>query len=519
VRHAVNRIAGSLWIVLLVTMTSLMGGCPNPTTQVATPTFNPAPDTYGDDQSVTISCATYGAAIYYTTDGTDPTSSGTAYSGAISVAGDGTTVTIKAVGVMSGVADSAVASASYTIQYQGLEGTPVFSPAAGVYNADQTVTISYPVYGENTHIHYTTDGTAPTSSSPVYSGPISVAGDGTTVTIKAMASANNRRDSGVAEATYTIDYSGNLDAEFLSTGVGANSYVNSIALQGDGRILIGGGFISYNGKIRERVARLNADGSLDTTFLNTGSGANNSVLSIAVQTDGKILIGGYFTTYNGTSRGHVARLNADGSLDETFLNTGSGASYSVYTVAIQNDGKILMGGYFTYYNDVIRGYVARLNADGSLDTGFLGNGDFGANSSVKSIVIQNDNKILIGGDFIDYSGTSRGHVARLNADGSLDTTFLNTGSGANNSVLSIGIKTDGKILIGGFFTTYNGTSRGHVARLNADGSLDTGFHASGDGASDSVVSLAIQGDGKIMIGGGFTAYDKIPRGHIARLLD
>ncbi|MGD0727624.1 MAG: delta-60 repeat domain-containing protein, partial [Spirochaetia bacterium] len=168
-------------------------------------------------------------------------------------------------------------------------------------------------------------------------------------------------------------------------------------------------------------------GTLDTGFLATGAGANGSVYSVAVQSDGKVLIGGYFTTYNGTSRGNVARLNSDGSLDTGFLATGAGANVLVSSVAVQSDGKVLIGGYFTTYNGTSRGYVARLNSDGSLDTGFLATGT-GADSYVISVAVQSDGKVLIGGSFGTYNGTSRGNVARLNSDGSLDTGFLATGA-------------------------------------------------------------------------------------------
>ena len=143
---------------------------------------------------------------------------------------------------------------------------------------------------------------------------------------------------------HTIPYSGTLDAGFLATGAGADGWVSSVAVQSDGKILIGGDFTTYNGTSRGHVARLNSDGSLDTGFLATGGGANNYVLSVAVQSDGKVLIGGWFTTYNGTARGHVARLNSDGSLDTGFLATGVGTNSTVRAVAVQSDGKVLIVG-------------------------------------------------------------------------------------------------------------------------------------------------------------------------------
>src|SRR5690606_28104299 len=117
--------------------------------------------------------------------------------------------------------------------------------------------------------------------------------------------------------------------------------------QNDGKIVIGGNFTTYNGAGRNRIARLNADSSMDTSF-DPGLGANFIVYSTAIQTDGKILIGGNFTTYNGTFMNRITRLNTDGSLDTSF-NSGYPNS-TVSTIAIQNDGKIIIGGNFTTYN-------------------------------------------------------------------------------------------------------------------------------------------------------------------------
>jgi uncharacterized delta-60 repeat protein len=313
-----------------------------------------------------------------------------------------------------------------------------------------------------------------------------------------------------------LNSDGSLDMDF-DLGAGASDIVYSIAIQSDGKILIGGSFTSYNGTSRNRIARLNSEGSLDTGF-DPGSGANNTIESIVIQSDGKILIGGYFTSYNGTSRNGIARLNSDGSL-ETGFDPGTGASTNSYinSVALQSDGKILIGGSFTSYNGTSRNRIARLNSDGNLDTSF--DPGMGANNTVNSIALQIDEKILIGGWFDSYNGTGRNYIARLNSDGSLDTAF-DPGSGVYNYpytiVLSIAVQSDGKVLIGGWFTSYNGTQRNYIARLNSDGSLDIGFDP-GTVTNRLVYSIAIQSDGKILIGGQFTSYNGTTRNHIARL--
>jgi len=311
---------------------------------------------------------------------------------------------------------------------------------------------------------------------------------------------------------------GALDTSFLATGAGAGGEVISIAVQSDGKILIGGNFASYNGTNCGDIARLNTDGSLDASLLATGAGTNNAVSSVAVQSDGRILIGGAFTYYNGTNRGYVARLNADGSLDNLFPLTGPGANNTVTSVAVQSNSQILIGGVFTSYNLIGRGHVARLNADGSLDNSFLATGA-GANNTVTSIAVQSDGRILIAGGFTTYNGISRGYVARLNTDGSLDTSFLGSGAGANGYMHSVAEQSVGTILIGGNFTTYNGTNRGYVARLNADGSLDTSFLGSGAGANGTVYSAVAQSAGKVLIGGAFTTCNGTSRGSVARLFN
>jgi uncharacterized delta-60 repeat protein len=187
------------------------------------------------------------------------------------------------------------------------------------------------------------------------------------------------------------------------------------------------------------------DGSNDPTFNPTdigfgnGDGAYNDILCTAVQADGKIIIGGEFISYNGTGRNRIARLNADGSLDTGF-DPGTGANGIIQSTTIQADGKIIIGGEFTSYNGTGRNYIARVNADGSLDTGF--NPVTGASGAIRSTAVRSDGKIIIGGSFTSYNGTGRNNIARLNADGSLDTGF-DPGTGANDIIWSTAVQSDG----------------------------------------------------------------------------
>ncbi|MGB6960882.1 MAG: chitobiase/beta-hexosaminidase C-terminal domain-containing protein [Candidatus Acidiferrum sp.] len=163
----------------------------------ATPTFSPAAGTYASSQTVTISDATAGATIYYTTDGTTPTTASTVYSGTITVSA---TETIEAIAAADGFSNSAVASAAYTISTIPLAATPTFSPAAGTYTSSQTVTISDTTPGAT--IFYTTNGTTPTTASTVFSAPITVS---STETIEAIAASSGFSNSAVATAAYTIN--------------------------------------------------------------------------------------------------------------------------------------------------------------------------------------------------------------------------------------------------------------------------------------------------------------------------
>ena len=251
----------------------------------------------------------------------------------------------------------------------------------------------------------------------------------------------------------------------------AEAYVT--AAQADGKILVGGRFNFANGSERSNVVRMNADGTVDASFNPGGTGANGDVLDLVVLSNGKILISGGFTLYNGATKIGVALLNADGSLDTSFNSGGSGFNIGalVYKIAVQNDGKFVLGGInITSYNGTGRFSVLRLNADGTLDTSFTS--PFASAQIVEEVDVQPDGKILVGGAF---SLNNQNNIVRLNSNGSIDTTFNSGGNGTNGIVLAMTLQSDGRILIGGNFTEVNGAPRSHLARLNADGTLDASF--------------------------------------------
>ena len=317
--------------------------------------------------------------------------------------------------------------------------------------------------------------------------------------------------SHIFSQTATTDSNFNPEDIGFGNGDGANSVVSSSAVQPDGKIIIGGKFTSYNGTARNRIARLNSDGTIDTSF-NIGTGVDNTITDIILQPDGKIIIGGDFANYNGSVRNRIARLNTDGTLDASF-NIGSGVDKTINDIALQSDGKVLIGGAFTVYRGVAQNRIARLNSDGSLDTNFsIGNG---TDASVNSIVLQSDGKILIGGDFTNYNGSIRNRIARLTTNGTLDLDF-NPASGANNSISCLSLQSDGKILISGDFTSYDGTIKNHIARLNDNGNLDTSFNI-GSGSNYSIEKIIVQPDNKIIVAGAFSTFNSESSNRIARL--
>jgi uncharacterized delta-60 repeat protein len=282
---------------------------------------------------------------------------------------------------------------------------------------------------------------------------------------------------------------------------GANGEVECLALQPDGKIIVGGYFTTLGGYARYYLGRLNADGTVDKAF---DPSPNNSVWTIGFQDSGKIIVGGYFTTLGGQPHGNIGRLYADGTVDTTF---SAAANLGVFALAVQTDGKILVGGSFNTLDEQTRNNLGRLNADGTLDTTFNPGADF----IVLSLALQADGKILVGGLFSTLGGQTRNYLGRLNANGTVDTTF---NLGADSGVHCLAVQPDGKILVGGDFTMLGGQPRSGIGRLNADGTLDTAFNP---GANNEVNSFALQPDGRILVGGSFTMLGGQPRSGIGRL--
>lgn len=348
--------------------------------------------------------------------------------------------------------------------------------------------------------------------------------------------------------------SGTANGKFLLP-IGPNDdSVYAMAVQPDGKIVVGGvcgSELTYD----FCLARFNGDGSLDASFDGPDGNGNGKFLlpigpfddyarALVLQPDGKILITGLCVNDIGSAVFCIARLNANGSLDPTFdgpSGTGNGKflvslviSHSPYALALQADGKILMAG--ACYDGVVAAKnnfcVFRLNVDGSLDVAFdgpgvPGNGKFmfpvgTGYDAVSALAVQPDGKLVLAG-FCGNGAVWAFCLARLNVDGSLDTSFdgpAGTGNGkfilpqmgaGSESANALSLQPDGKIVIAG--NCSNGVNDDFcIVRLNADGSFDASFAGPSGTANgrfllpigssvDVAYALALQPDGKILIAG------------------
>ncbi|MEQ1752285.1 MAG: choice-of-anchor D domain-containing protein, partial [Prosthecobacter sp.] len=327
--------------------------------------------------------------------------------------------------------------------------------------------------------------------------------------------------------------------------------IRSVAAQPDGKALLGGQMTTIAGTARRCMARLSTTGAVDSF----DPSPNDPVLCQAVQADGKVLLGGYFNYFqpNGatsaTGRYYFSSVNANGTLDS--LNPRlNGTAYAVLPLT---DGKILIGGEFTSVGTTNVSSIARLTSSGTVDSSFnpslpltevralavdasgrilvgggsptgfslyrlLPNGTIDSsfagtgNGIVAALTVQADGKILVGGLFTNIGGGARVNLARLEATGVLDNTF--NPLAPNAYVRAMSLQADGRVIIGGDFTKVGTVDRNRLARLNSNGTLDTGWNPN---PNNLVLSTALQGDGKALVGGMFTSIGGVARSYFARL--
>ncbi len=291
---------------------------------------------------------------------------------------------------------------------------------------------------------------------------------------------------------------GSTDTTF-NAGAGANTLIYQLIVQPDQRILVCGSFTTFDNVPRSSVVRLLPDGALDPSFNNTGTGLDGAVMAMCLQPDGKIIVGGTFSNYNGINRGAIARLNADGTVDPFFANgTGFPQGY-VDALALQADGSVVVGGAFAYYDGVYAQNLCRLFPDGGMDMGFSSGSITGGSAYVRSLVVQPDGKIILGGSFTSIQGTACEGLARILPDGMLDTSFI-TSSGGQGAVLGIVLQNDGRIMLVGSFNGYGGGTTPYMARLDDTGLPDPSFMG-GVGMDNTPFAIGLRSDGSYIMGG------------------
>lgn len=294
-----------------------------------------------------------------------------------------------------------------------------------------------------------------------------------------------------------IDSSGNL--VFPANGInGITISFNAFKArqEPDNKFLIYGWFSNYNGYLGSTtdqsngvIVRINEDGTRDTSFTSPNN-LDGPVRSVEKQSDGKIIVAGSFIT----PANSMIRLNTNGTRDTSFTSPIS--NINIISIAVQSDDKILVGGNFTAYSGTTIGDFLRLNSNGTLDTAYnanVGTG-FAVADSVSGIRLQSDGKAIVFGALTNYNGTTVNRICRINTNGTLDTTFNSGGAGPNNAVNECIILPDGKIIVAGAFSTYNDVSKSNWVRLNSDGTLDNTFANEASAGSFNILARLTNGD-------------------------
>ena len=308
----------------------------------------------------------------------------------------------------------------------------------------------------------------------------------------------------------------------------SNTKVYDSVVQNDGKILMAGegiaGWGSGNNPQRlNGVMRINSNGAVDETYARLGF-VEDGVFAIDLQSTGKAIVAGYFqniqTGEGGYSVNNIVRLDTDGYPDDTF-DIGTSFNGSIEDILVLSNNSILVCGYFTQFDGVNTGYLTKLNSDGTLNTDF--NTNFINNelpaSVIHSMAVQSNGKIVFAGD--------SGFVSRIGSDGLIDGTF--SSPTINGTLYTVAIQDDNKIIVGGYFTSVNGNSINSICRLNSDGSFDDSFAPTGNGfqfyggegggsySNASILDIKLQADGKVLVGGYFNSYNSELRNYICRL--
>jgi uncharacterized delta-60 repeat protein len=309
-----------------------------------------------------------------------------------------------------------------------------------------------------------------------------------------------------------LNSDGSVDPGFLPLQ-GPDNYVFCIAPDSNGDVYIGGMFTSFAGIGRRYFARLRPDASLDVNWPNVAF--SDQVTFVQRRADGTLLVGGKFSQIGSVARCGLAKLNSDASVNLSFNPAAGVNDGSVYAFAMQPDGNVIIAGNFTTNSPVSRQCIARVSESGVLDSTF--NAEFIGEGCITAVALQPDGKVVVGGSFTSINGYSRLGIARLHTNGTVDTSFVLPCGITRvypSSRPQINLLSSGKVLVYGEIAVMN---QQNLARLNPDGSLDSTFNPQVGPYGGSVESLQVQPDGKILVGGFFTSIGGTNINRIARL--
>jgi uncharacterized delta-60 repeat protein len=329
--------------------------------------------------------------------------------------------------------------------------------------------------------------------------------------------------NGIARSNIVrLETSGAVDTGFSapafpSSEYGDEGWVAAVAQQPNGKLMLGGYFHLVGGATANNVVRLETNGARDASFSATGTGPSSwNVSAVVVRpSDGKIFFGGYFSTFGGQYRNNAAWANPDGSVDNSFAGLAgvSDQSPNIWAMETQPDGKILLTGLFTSFNGTSHNNVLRLNPDATIDPSF----NVDTDRSTRALLLQPDGKILVAGNFGEVNGVPMARIARVNSDGTLDDSF-NPGTGADNYIRALALDSAGNIYAGGQFETFNGMPRVGLVKLSPTGAVDPAFNPGGGVEPLYIYAIAPPDEtGGIVIGGGFSTYNGTTARRIARV--
>jgi len=317
---------------------------------------------------------------------------------------------------------------------------------------------------------------------------------------------------------------GTLDTSFTAATLNSSS-IYGVNVDAQGRVYVTGGFTSYNSQTRDRFMRLNADLTLDSSF---APSFNNITFATRFLPDGGFLIGGQFNSLNSATKYGIARFNSADQLqtDPTLSNFGTvGDGNAANGITVNADGSYFILGSFTTVNTTSRPYIAKINADHTLNSTFAPSAyPYTQNSSMRSIAVAADGSVIATGKILSTfaSGDTHVGIVRYLANGTVDTSYNTQIDSNSNGPLEIGYQSSGKAIIIGTFSTVKDNpaagaqTRYGIARLNTDGTVDTSFNANLN-TSGQVYDMIIQPDDKIIIVGNFSSVNSTSRGRIARL--